>query len=101
MPPMRLLFFLSTAPLPFAPGGLAFASSCSEQIATIERRLNSAGAEQVTGKEPPGGATSSNSPKALDQPPGVKPSGPKVQPSAAGVEEARKLIQKARNQEKA
>ena len=98
---MRRLLIASTAALVLAPCGLALASSCSEQIATIERRLNSAGAEQVTGREPPGGPTSSNSPKALEQAPNIRPSDPKVQPSASGVEEARKLIQKARTQEKA
>lgn len=79
----------------------ASAISCKEEISTIERRLNSAGAEQVTGKEPAGGATSSNSPKALEKAPSVKPSDPNAKPSANGVDEARKLVEKAKGEEKA
>ncbi|WP_084673983.1 hypothetical protein [Methylobacterium sp. WSM2598] len=96
-----LVLVLATAAsiLANAPG--AQASSCSEQIATIERRLDSAGAERVTGREPPGGPTSSNSPKALDKPPEAKPSDRTLQPSASGVQEARELIRKARAQQQA
>lgn len=97
---MRALAALSIITVALLPCQTALASSCSEQIATIERRLDSAGAEKVTGKEPPGGPTSSNSPKALDKPPAVKPSDRKAQPTAAGIREARELIQKARAQDK-
>jgi hypothetical protein len=98
---MRPLQMFSLAVMVLAPGEAALASSCSEQIATIERRLDSAGAEKVTGEEPPSGATSSNSPKALDASPNVKPTDPKARSSAAGVKEARDLIEKARAQDKA
>src|SRR4051812_8942410 len=81
--------------------GPVLASSCAEQIATIERRLDSAGAEQVTGKEPPGGPTSSHSDKALDAAPEGKPTDPTTTASAGGVAEARDLIKKARAQDKA
>ncbi|GEP04877.1 hypothetical protein [Methylobacterium oxalidis] len=81
--------------------GPALATSCAEEISTLERRLDSAGAEKVTGKEPPGGPTSSHSDKALAQPPGGKPSDPSVKPSASGVQEARDLVQKAKAEEKA
>lgn len=81
--------------------GPALASSCAEQIATIERRLDSTGAEAVTGTVPPGGPTSSHSPKALDAPPAGKPTDPSVKPSASGIGEARSLVARARAQDKA
>lgn len=98
---MRITLALSAGLIACAVAGPAIASSCTEQIATIQRRLDSAGAEKVTGKEPPGGATSSNSPKALDQPPAGKPSDPSVTSSVSGVKEARDLIQRARAQDQA
>ena len=97
---MRLVHALSAALL-LASAAPAFASSCSEEIATLERRLDSAGAEKVTGKEPPGGPTSSNSPKALPTPPAGKPSDPAAAPTAGGVKEARDLVEKARGEDKA
>ncbi|MEE7455456.1 hypothetical protein MPAR168_16630 [Methylorubrum populi] len=81
--------------------GPALAITCKDDIAAVERRLNSAGAEQVTGKEPPGGPTSSGSSKALDKPPAGAPSDPSTKPTKAGVEEARKLLAKAKEQDKA
>ena len=42
---MRPLQMFSLAAMVLAPGEAALASSCSEQITTIERRLDSAGAE--------------------------------------------------------
>ena len=98
---MRIHFVLPAALVLLGAAGPALASSCSEQIATIERRLDSAGAEQVTGKEPPGGPTSSHSDKALDKAPNVKPTDPSAKASAGGVAEARDLITKARAQDKA
>jgi hypothetical protein len=98
---MRITFVLPAALVMFGATGPVFASSCSEQIATIERRFDSAGAEQVTDKEPPGGPTSSHSAKALDKAPGVKPTDPGATASAGGIEEARNLIKKARAQDKA
>ena len=98
---MRLSFVLPVATVTLLVAGPALASSCSEQIGTIERRLDSAGAEKVTGVEPPGGPTSSNSPMALDASPNVKPTDPAAKSTAAGVKEARDLIEKARAQDKA
>ena len=88
-----LLILASAAP--------ALATPCADEIATLQRRLDSAGAAQVTGTVPPGGPTSSHSPKALDQAPNVKPSDPNAKPTASGVEEARKLVEKARAEDKA
>ena len=98
---MRITTVLPAALILLGAAGPAFASSCSEQIATIERRLDSAGAEQVTGKEPPGGPTSSHSDKALDHAPKGKPTDPSTTASAGGISEARDLIKKARAQDKA
>ena len=60
----------------------AVAVTCKDDISAIERRLNSAGAEKVTGKTPTGGATSSNSPKALDKQPSGEPSDSSTKPRA-------------------
>lgn len=98
---MRICLVLPAALVMLGTAGPVLASSCSEQIATIERRLDSTGAEKVTGKEPAGGATSSNSPKALDKAPNVKPTDPSTTASAGGVSEARALIKKAREQDQA
>ena len=98
---MRITLVLPATLVMFGAASSVLASSCSEQIATIERRLDSAGAEQVTGKEPPGGPTSSHSPKALDKAPDVKPTEPATTASAGGVAQARDLMKKARAQDKA
>lgn len=97
---MRFAHALAGALL-LASAAPALASSCSEEIATLERRLDSAGAETVTGREPAGGATSSNSGKALDKPPAGKPSDPATTATAGGVKSARDLVEKARAEEKA
>lgn len=98
---MRLAIGLSAVLVALVSTGAAHASSCSEQIATIERRLDSAGAARVTGKEPAGGTTTSASPRALEQPPGGTPSDPATTASVSGIREARDLIAKARGQDKA
>lgn len=98
---MRISYVLSAAVMVCASSAPALAVSCKEDIATIERRLDSAGAEKVTGKEPAGGPTSSNSSKALDRAPDVKPSDSGTKPTAGGVDEARKLLDKAKSQDKA
>ncbi|NEU14098.1 hypothetical protein G3T14_18470 [Methylobacterium sp. BTF04] len=98
---MRISLVLPAALVMLGAVGPAFASSCGEQIATIERRLDSTGAEKVTGIEPAGGATSSNSPKALDKTPNVKPTDPTTTATAGGISEARDLIKTARAQDKA
>lgn len=97
---MRLAHALAGAVL-LASAAPVLASSCSEEIATLDRRLGSAGAATVTGKAAPGGTTSSNSDKALGAPPEGKPSDPKTAATSGGVEEARDLVEKARAEEKA
>ena len=79
----------------------ALAISCKDDIAAIERRLNSAGAEKASGQKPPGGSTSSNSPKALDKQPAGQPSDPDAKPTAGGVEDAKTLLEKAKAQQQA
>ncbi|GBU18091.1 hypothetical protein AwMethylo_23060 [Methylobacterium sp.] len=96
----RLPILLPALALALAAGP-ALASSCAEEIATLEKRLDSAGAAQVTGKAPPGGAPAAHSDKALAQAPGTKPSDPATKPSAGGVTEARTLLAKAKDEEKA
>ena len=98
---MRITLVLPSALVILGAASPVSASSCSEQIATIERRLDSTGAEQVTGKEPPGGPTSSNSPKALEMAPKVKPTDPSAKPTSSGVSEARELITRAKAQDAA
>ncbi|KAB1072027.1 hypothetical protein [Methylobacterium planeticum] len=98
---MRMSYVLQAALIALATAGPALATPCADEITTLERRLDSAGAEKVTGKEPQGGPTSSNSDKALAQPPGGKPSDPGVTSTAGGVTEAKGLVQKARAEDKA
>lgn len=78
----------------------ASASSCSEEISTLQKRLNSSGARTVAG-ESQVGATPLGTNKALDKPPTSMPSGAATRSTAGGVEEARSLVEKAAAQEKA
>ncbi|MDP4003039.1 hypothetical protein [Methylobacterium sp. NEAU K] len=89
------------AALALAAATPALATPCADEVATLERRLNSSGAASVTGTTPPGGTTSSNSDKALATPPTLTKSDAGVKPSASGVEEAKKLVAKARDEDKA
>lgn len=98
---MPRFHLISVTALLLVQGGSALATSCAEQIATIERRLDSAGAMKVTGDARESGPTSSNSPKALEKPPAVKPTDTNAKSTSAGVDEARELIVKARAQDKA
>lgn len=98
---MRFTTGLAATLLAIAGIGPALASPCSDQIATIEKRLDSAGAAAVTGTVPPGGPTSSHSEKALAAPPAGKPTDPSARPSASGVEGARDLIRRAKAQDAA
>ncbi|GJD39625.1 hypothetical protein OICFNHDK_2087 [Methylobacterium bullatum] len=84
-----------------AIAGPAFASACSDQIATIERRLNSSGAVSVTGTASADGKVASNPSMGLDAPPGGKPTDPSTTPNAKSVDHARHLIEQARKQEAA
>ncbi|MCJ2138169.1 hypothetical protein MKK69_29665 [Methylobacterium sp. J-026] len=96
-----MMFRFAVAALALAVATPALATSCSDEVDTLQRRLDSAGAASVTGTTPPGGTTSSNSPKALDKPPALTPSDASVKPTAAGVEDAKKLVAQARQQDKA
>ena len=78
----------------------AFASSCSEEIVTLQKRLNSSGARTVAG-ESQVGATPLGTNKALDKAPTSLPSEAATRSTAGGVEEARSLVEKAAAQEKA
>ncbi|MGE7414641.1 hypothetical protein [Methylobacterium tarhaniae] len=75
----------------------AAATPCAEQIATIERRLESPGAAAVTGSTP----SAAGSPKALAAPPAGRPSDPATVPQAGRIAEARGLIATAREQDRA
>lgn len=77
------------------------ATPCADEVSTLQRRLDSAGATAVTGKTPPGGTTTSNSDKALASPPSLTQSDAGVKPTASGVEEAKTLVAKASAEDKA
>jgi hypothetical protein len=98
---MKLRLALVLATMATAVGGQALATPCADEVSTLERRLNSAGAAEVTGKTPPGGTTSSGSDKALATPPKLVPSDASVKPTASGIEEAKKLVAQAAEQDKA
>ena len=98
---MRMIQITTAAAVLLSGVAPALAVSCKDDISTIERRLNSAGAEKVTGTTPPGGAASAGSPKALDKQPSGEPTDPNAKPSAGGVSEAKALLEKARTQDKA
>jgi hypothetical protein len=82
---MVLALALALAPLPAA------ASSCAEQIGTIERRLDSAGAVQVAGLRA-GHALRSGSPRGVTTVRLDAPSDPDTVSTAAHVALARDLI---------
>ena len=71
------------------------ASSCAEQIGTIERRLDSAGAVHVGGLEDGHEIRSSHSPKALSAAPTGDPSDPSMISTPAHIVDARRLIHRA------
>ena len=96
-----MIIRFAVAALALAAATPALATPCSDEVDTLQRRLDSAGAAAVTGTTPPGGTTSSNSPKALDTPPALTKSDAAVKPTASGVEEAKKLVAQARQQDKA
>jgi hypothetical protein len=73
----------------------AQASSCAEQIGTIERRLDSAGAVHVAGLQDGHAIRSSHSPKALAAAPAGDPSDAAMIPTSAHVADARRLLDRA------
>ena len=68
---------------------------CAEQIATIERRLNSEGAVAVTGSTPSGQAPVEGSPKALPAPAGTSSTDAPA-PTRERIAAARAAMDKAR-----
>ncbi|GJE58312.1 hypothetical protein [Methylobacterium trifolii] len=96
---MRPSLAIPTA-LMLLAGSPALASSCSEEITTLQKRLDSAGARKVAG-ESQAGATAPGTDKALARPPATKPSDPDAKSTSGGVEEARSLVEKASAQDKA
>lgn len=92
---------LLSAALILAAGAPALAGPCSDDIAAVERRLHSAGAEKVEGKAPSAETTPPASSKALDKPPEGQAAEPGARPSAARLEEAKTLLELAKTQDKA
>ncbi|MET0532204.1 MAG: hypothetical protein ABW003_28445 [Microvirga sp.] len=84
---------LALAPLP------ALASSCAEQIGTIERRLDSAGAIQVAGLQA-GHTLRAGSLRGLDKVRSDAPSDPDLVSTADHVAVARTLIIRAADEDK-
>ena len=95
---MRLLATLATvvhalAPLP------VLASSCAEQIGTIERRLDSAGAVQVAGLKA-GHILTAGSSRAVNTVRLDAPSDPDTVSTAGHIEGARVLMIRATNEDR-
>ena len=76
----------------------AFATECAQHIQAIERRMNSAGAAKVTGKPPSPDSKSQASNAAGEAPPPVDPN---QQATPEKMNEARALLGKAKDQDKA
>lgn len=72
----------------------ALATSCAEQIGTIERRLDRAGAVQVSGSRGDH-VVRTGSPRALQEAPAGDPSDPSLVSTAAGIAQASGLISRA------
>ncbi|KAB1072191.1 hypothetical protein [Methylobacterium planeticum] len=93
---MRLVLSLAASALLLGLAQLpARATSCSEQIRTIERRLDSAGAVHVAGLQDGHAIRSSNSPKALFEASMGAPSDVAMISTAARISDARHLITRA------
>lgn len=91
--PMRLAPILATLSLTISPLP-ALASSCAEQIGTIERRLDSAGAVQVAGLQA-GRSLRTGSPRGVTAARKDTPSDPATVSTADHVVGARTLILRA------
>lgn len=91
--PTLAALVLVTAPLP------ALASSCAEQIGTIERRLDSAGAIQVAGLQP-GHTVRTGSPRGVSTVRLDAPSDPETVSTADHVAIARTLIIRATDEDR-
>ncbi|KST61171.1 hypothetical protein AO398_00325 [Methylobacterium sp. GXS13] len=91
--PTLAILILALSPMP------AMASSCAEQIATIERRLDSAGAVQVTGLQE-GHSLRTGSPRGVSAARLDAPSDPATVSTAGHVSEARALIVRAADEDR-
>ncbi|TXM94077.1 hypothetical protein FV223_05870 [Methylobacterium sp. WL116] len=91
--PSLSIFLLALAPLP------AFASSCAEQIGTIERRLDSAGAIEVAGLQD-GHTVRTGSPRGVTSVRLDAPSDPDTVSTADHVAIARTLIVRAGDEDR-
>lgn len=91
--PALAALVLAAAPLP------ALASSCAEQIGTIERRLDSAGAIQVSGLQP-GHTLRTGSPRGVGTVRLDAPSDPETVSTADHVAIARTLIIRATDEDR-
>jgi hypothetical protein len=95
---MRLILSLAAFVLAIAPPP-AVASSCAEQIGTIERRLDSAGAVQVSGLQA-GHTLRTGSPRAVTTARVDGPSDPETISTAGQMAEARNLIMRAGDEDR-
>lgn len=93
--PTHILASLAIAVLPLP----ALASSCAEQIGTIERRLDSAGAVQVAGLQE-GHTLRTGSPRGIQAARLDEPSDPGTVSTAGHVAEARTLIHRASDEDR-
>lgn len=91
--PIIATLVLALAPLPVS------ASSCAEQISSIERRLDSAGAVQVSGLEP-GHTLTAGSPRAVTTVRLDPPSDPDTVSTAGHMAEARVLMIRATDEDR-
>jgi hypothetical protein len=93
---MRVITLLASlvalAPLP------ALASSCMEQVGTIERRLDSAGAIQITGLQE-GHTLRTGSPRGISAARLNAPTDPETISTASHIAEARILIVRASDED--
>ena len=87
------LLALAAAPLP------ALATSCAEQIGTIQRRLDSAGAVQITGLQD-GHTLRSGSPHGVAGPRLDAPSDPALISTAGHIADARHLLARATDEDR-
>ncbi|MCG5249642.1 hypothetical protein [Methylorubrum extorquens] len=94
---MRFVATLTTLALALSPLP-ALASSCAEQIGTIQRRLDSAGAVEITGLQP-GHSVQTGSPRGVEGARLNAPSDPDMVSTADGVAAARTLIIRAADED--
>ena len=95
---MRLMSALTVLALAAAPLP-ALATSCAEQIGTIERRLDSAGAVQITGLQD-GHSLRSGSPRGVAGPRVDAPSDPALISTAGHIADARRLLVRAADEDR-